>query len=216
MQSDPRWVRRFDSLLAILIACVTVMSAVVAWRATIAGDSAGNADFDGLSAAINYEESSALNAGATYQQYRAYTRYLLNDVLGDTLWEEGQEAPEDQAEQLSRERIAAYDQTLIDIDFFTSRYLANDGTYDRDRQLDALMADAEREEDLNAAPHFTEADRQYAKSRLQIAMLIALAFALWFYTLAAEIRHVVRYPLALLGLLAMTVAIVGSAAIEFF
>ncbi|HMO59298.1 MAG TPA: hypothetical protein PKA05_18530 [Roseiflexaceae bacterium] len=210
------WNRRFETILAILIALVTVMSAVAAWRAAIAGDAAGNADFDGLSAAISYEEARALNASTSYQQYRAYTRYLLNNTLGDLLWDDGQQASAEEASILRRDRLLAYDQMLIDVDFFESRYINRDGAYDRDRQFDALMADSERNDDLNPLPHFQEADRQYTKSRLQIAMLIFLASALWFFTLAAEIKHVIRYPLATLGLMAMCVAIVGSAAIEFF
>ena len=53
---------RFKTAMAFMIAFVTVMSAVAAWRASLAAGDASNADVNGLAATINLEESQALNS----------------------------------------------------------------------------------------------------------------------------------------------------------
>ena len=51
-------------------------------------------------------------------------------------------------------------------------------------------------------------------SRLTVAMLIVMAFALLFYTLASELRHRTRYGLAMLGTLCMAVGVAGAVIIQ--
>ncbi|HZY40479.1 MAG TPA: hypothetical protein VFF59_00605, partial [Anaerolineae bacterium] len=74
---------RFTTLVAIMIALVALIGAVVAWRASVAEDASGDADYAGLRAAINVEETRALNASTAYAQYGAYVTYQRNSALGD-------------------------------------------------------------------------------------------------------------------------------------
>jgi hypothetical protein len=212
--NSPRWIKRFEISVSILTAVVTMLSAVVAWRAAIAGDAAGNADFSGIGAAINLQESRTLNSSIAYQQYRAFTSYFRNNELGNAMADALGTASSDETKIIERDRALNLDQTIIDQDFFETRYLNPDGTYAIQRQLSEAEAEDAQSKDIDPDPYFMLADRLRAKSNLMVAMLIIMAGSLWFYTLASEIKHSIRYPFALIGLLCMLVGIIGTFAIE--
>ncbi|MDZ4720992.1 MAG: hypothetical protein SH847_21240 [Roseiflexaceae bacterium] len=212
--NSPRWVKRFEISVSILTALVTMLSAVVAWRAAIAGDAAGNADFSGLAASINQQESVTLNSSKTYQQYRAFTSYFRNNELGNALANDLSSASSDERRIMERDRALSLNQTIVDQYFFETRYLNPDGTYAVQRQLSEAEAEDAQRKDIDPEPHFTEADRLRVKSNLMVGLLIIMAGSLWFYTMASEIKHAIRYPLALIGLLCMMVGLIGTFIIE--
>ncbi len=218
--TDERWVKRFNATVSILTALVTILSAVIAWRAAIAGDTAGNADFAGIGATLNQQASHTLSSSTVYQQYRAFTTYLRNNELGNAiasdLDDKAKSYDDPQRSALGEQRTASWDQTLVDNGFFETRYLRSDGTYDVQRQLGELEAEDALKQDTDPDPHFAQADLMRAKANLLVGMLIIMAFALWFYTLASEIKHAVRYPLAALGLICMLTGALGTVAIEVF
>ena len=59
MESKAERSQRLETVVAILIAVVTVIGAVVAWRSSVADDGAGDADFAGLRASVRSEETRA-------------------------------------------------------------------------------------------------------------------------------------------------------------
>jgi hypothetical protein len=212
------FVRRFEITISILTALVTILSAVVAWRAALAGDDAGNADFSGISAALNREESRTLNNATAYQQYRAFTTYLRNNEVGQQIYtdlgDEQKNYSDQQRETITDEQNASWNQILVDQDFFETRHLRADGSYDLQRQIGESEAEDAQRKDIDPEPHFALSDRLRAKSNLLVGMLIVMAGSLWFYTMASEIKHSIRYPIAVLGLLCMVVGSVGTIAIE--
>ncbi|HLF26594.1 MAG TPA: hypothetical protein VJG32_09665 [Anaerolineae bacterium] len=198
---------RFKSLVALLLAFVTVMGAVAAWRAAVASDAASNADFSGLAATLNTEETRALNSVTVYEHYRAYTDYLRHNELGNVIADDLPDASDSQAELLDRQMTEAWDlATEIQGSFFPNRYLDPDGNYDTQRELEEEYADAGQQKDLNPEPHFTLSDRLRNKSTTLVSVLIVLAVSLLLYTLAETIDHIVRYALAAGG----TLFLVGS------
>ena len=76
---------RFDVWTSILIAVVTICSALTVWRANAASVQAGNADFNGLSATIRAQEARIANAVTAYEHMRAFTTYYRYDVLADKI-----------------------------------------------------------------------------------------------------------------------------------
>lgn len=215
--NPPRWVRRFEVTVSILTALVTIISAMIAWRAALASDAAGNADFAGMGAALNREEARILSSATTYQQYRAFTNYLRNNEIGNEINAAIDTAPEDQRDALASQRRSSWDQITIDSNFFSTRYLRSDSegeTYDTERQLGESAANAAQQKDVDPDSHFNLADRLRAKSNLLVGMLIIMAGALWFYTMAGEIKHGIRYLIAFLGLLCMLVGVIGTIVIE--
>ncbi len=101
---------RFTTVIAIMIALVALIGALVAWRASVAEDASGDADYAGLRAAINVEETRALNATTAYAQYGAYVTYQRNSAIGDLLVDDMDEAAtEDEALILNSQRADAHD-----------------------------------------------------------------------------------------------------------
>jgi len=60
---------------AILIAFITVFAALVAWRASVAGDATGDADYDGLKAVVASEEVHTLATVEALVHAQAYANY---------------------------------------------------------------------------------------------------------------------------------------------
>ena len=85
---------------------------------------------------------------------------------------------------------------------------------DRSDRLIESEAEAAQQKDIDPTPHFTLADRLRAKSNLMVGMLIIMAGALWFYTMAGEIKHPIRYGLAALGVICMLMGMIGAISIK--
>jgi hypothetical protein len=207
---------RFKTIDALLIAFVTMIGAVVAWRAALAADAANNADANGLAATINAEETRALNLVTAYEHYRAYTDYLRYNELGNTIYDDLSSASAEQFDILDRQKTEAWDLAteLQESSFFRSRYLDREGNYDTARELDELQADAARQKDLNPDPHFALSDRLRAKSTTLVSILIPLAAALWCLTLAESLTHNVKYLLAGGGTLLLAASIIALIVVE--
>ncbi|CAG0935397.1 hypothetical protein TFLX_04235 [Thermoflexales bacterium] len=174
---------RFMTIVAIMIAVVAVIGAIVAWRASVADDASGDADYGGLRAAINAEETRALNASTAYTHYGAYVTYLRYNNLGDLIVTDMEQTTEEEAVRLNRQRADAHDIALANERLFPQRFLNRNGSYSVQRELGELWADAARDRDLNPEPQFAEADRLRTKSNALLAVVGVLGLALVFYTL---------------------------------
>jgi hypothetical protein len=206
---------RIKTVVAVLLAAVTVMGAVVAWRAAVASDEAGNADFSGLAATLNAEEARALNAIAGYEDLRAYTDYVRYNEMGNALADALTDAPEDEQTALERQMREAWDlATEIQDRFFENRYVNADGKYDLPRELDELWADDTLDKDVFPEPYFTRSDQLRAKSTSLVSILIALGVALVLFTLATALTKVIRYILVAGGTLILLGSVVAVIVIE--
>ena len=207
---------RFKIAVALLIALVTVIGAIVAWRAALAADAAGNADADGLAATLNAEETRVLNCVTTYEHYRAYTMYLRYNELGNAISNDLSAAGDAEAPALDRQMRESWDlATELQGSFFDSRYLdPQDGSYDTQRELEGLFADAARQSDVNPEPHLARADRMRAKSTTLIGLLTVLAASLLSFTLAESTTSRLRFVLAGGGGLLLIASVVALFVIE--
>ena len=79
---------RIGTVVAILIAIVTVLAALVTWRSSVAQDGAGDEALAGERAALNVEQTRALNYVNAYESYGDYTTYKRYMALGDLIEEE--------------------------------------------------------------------------------------------------------------------------------
>lgn len=212
----------FQTAIAVLIALVAVVSAVVAARAAILADEASTADSDGLDAVINVAAVRALSSADLYQHYTAYTDYVRYKLLGSILSEDtanqvvGTEDAESDplTRELSNRREEAFDLASTSQFFFVTRYLDQDGGYDREHELGEAWAEAGRWQDLNPESHFAWADQARERSTRLVGTIIVFAVALWFYTLANGVKHWLKYGLALAGLGSFIVGVVLIIQIE--
>ena len=184
---------RLETYVAIVIALITVAGALVAWRASVAADSAGDADNGGLRAMLNVEETRASNTVNAYEAYGAYVSYQRYQRLGDLL------EADPAAADLEAERAAARDLALANQGLFPNKFLNRNGTYDLSRQLGEMWADASRVKDLNPEPQFQAADQLRARSNWLLADVGFLALGLVFLTLVEAAAGRLQYLLAGLG-----------------
>jgi hypothetical protein len=208
---------RLQTLVAILIALVALVGAIVAWRASVAADEAGGADFAGLNATLNAEQTRTLDHTNLYTNYRTYTTYLRYTELGNLLAGEMETAPEEEALILDQQRAEAYDSATAVQSFFPNRYLNPDGSYNLQRELGESWAEAGQEKDLNPEPHFQTADQMRAKSNRLIGVLIVLGVSLVFYTLADALNPALkgtRYSLITGGTLFMLISVIVTIMVE--
>lgn len=206
-----------ETFTAILLALVTVIGAVVAWRASVAADGAGDADFAGLRAAVNAEETRALNAVNAYEHYGAFTAYQRYNALGDLLAEAETTASDDELDVLESQRADMHDLALANQSLFPNKFLNRDGTqYFLQRELGELWADAAKEKDLNPGPQFVEADQLREKSNRLLLAVTILGLSLVFFTLVEPASARLQYVMLGLGGLAALVGIAVAVFVEFF
>jgi len=209
---------RMETMVAILIAVVTVIGALVAWRASVAADGAGDADFAGLQASLNAEETQALNYVNAYEHYGAYVAYERNLNLGNAIANDLNTAPpanEDEAFWLDRQRAEAFDIARANQDLFPNRFLNRDGTYSVQRELGEGWADAKREKDLNPDPHYTEADSLRLKTNLLLATISILGVGLVFFTLVESVGEKLRWVMLGLAIVFSVAGTLAALVVEF-
>lgn len=206
---------RLTTLVAILIAVATVLGAIVAWRASVAADGAGDADFAGLRATVNLEETRSLAAVTAYEDYRAFTSYRRYENLGNALVEEQNQATAAIADALEAPRLNAHDLALANQQLFPNKFLNRDGSYALQREIGEIFADAAKEKDLQPTPQYAEADVLRTKSNQLLLAVTILAVALVFYTLVETVSGRLQYVMVSIGLLCMVAGSVMAIMVEF-
>lgn len=181
---------RFKSVVAVLVAVVTVLGASAVCLAAVAVSSAGDMDFSGLDISIRAQKAEIINHINAYEHYRAFTDYLRYDELGYQV--------DDVAEQNEAWGVAE----AIRYEFFNSRYLSTDRLfYDITRELNSEWAEDTQQEDLNPQPYFDEADTLRVISSSRAGMMIVFAVSFWFLTLAQATEKSIKYLWISLGVL---------------
>jgi hypothetical protein len=221
---------RLSTLVALLIAAVSVTGAVVTWRASVSADGAGDADVAGIRATINLTETNALAAVKGYSDYASFTDYYkyreTSKQLEKELTELTADATEGQADALNNELADTYDLTVASGMAFPNDYLNRDGTYALSRQTGEYVANASREKDINPQPSFDEADglRSHTNRLLDglrshtnrlLITLSVLVVALVFYTLIeASENKKFKYLLLVAGTGIFVAGTIGAYLVE--
>jgi hypothetical protein len=211
--------KRFKNFASIMIAVVTVLGAAAACLGSVAINQAGNADFDGITAAINVQKATLANEVTAYEHYRAYTTYYRYNELGILLYDESLKPASDVERDylLGNLQREVWGLALgLQYTFFPPRYLNPDGSYNIQRELDETWADAAAQADLNPEPYFLLADALRTKALLFTGVLITLGFAFWFFTAAEISEHLIKYLFAGIGLVLTVLSLGAGLTIEFF
>jgi hypothetical protein len=210
---------RLSTLVALLIAVVSVTGAVVTWRASVSADGAGDADVAGVRATINLTETNTLAAVKGYSDYASFVDYYKYRETSAQLEEElsglPTDATEDQAAALNNELADTYDLTVAASSAFPNDYLNRDGTYNLSRQTGEYLANASREKDINPQPSFDEADALRSHTNRLLITLSVLVVALVFYTLieASESKKI-KYLLLFAGTGIFLAGTIGAYLVE--
>lgn len=213
----------FKTLLAGLMALVAILSALMAWRASVASSMAAVANALGLSAALNAETTRSLESARLYRHYAAYTDLVRYQELGrllDLALLEGSgwltDSPtETVSPDLAVRRDEALDTAASRQFFLLPRYLRPDG-YDGQREFGEAWAEAARRQDLNPEPHFVQAESWRAKTGWLVGALAVESAALFCFTLANALQQRARYAVALAGLLPLLAGLALAVRAEWF
>ena len=215
--------RHFETVVAIWIAIVTVTGAFVAWRASTVGSSAADAARQGILSAVSRERVQTDNRTRLYNDLRIFTEYVQNQEMASLLRQDAQKLTEmgqtEQVEPLAQEADVYEDLADSAYGFLDyPQYVKEDNegrkTYDAEGYLQASLAIEARTQDLNPDDDFQEADRLHLQGQRLVEIVIVLAVALLFLTLAQITQSFLRYVFVTIGLFAFLVALVIGAVIE--
>lgn len=201
----------FRTIMAIFIAVVTVVGALIAWRASILSEVAADADFAGITAIINREEALTVGTSRGYERYRAYTDYMINQTILNELESADQSAIFEDA------RVASNNSMANSRQYFEINYLKRDGSYDLERDMATHFADASLKNTLDPESFYAEAEQVRGWVQALVADFLMLALALLCFTIAEalhESRTILRYTFASLGVLALTGGILVALMLE--
>jgi hypothetical protein len=191
---------------AILIALVTVLAALVAWRASVAGDAAGDNDYDGLRSLVSVQEVQTLGTVEAYVHSQAYANYRRYDETATTLDEELEEASGKEAVDLRRKKREA--EVLVDakLKMFPNKFIerqakSDQSSYNARREIGQYVANQSRTRDLAPDPHFAAAEAYRTKTERLLLGVVFLTLSLVCLTLVEAFEGGARKASFVLGLL---------------
>jgi hypothetical protein len=202
----------FDAMVAILIAVVTVIGALVTWRAAVAADTASDTDFAGMKAVVSYHSTVSLSTMNAYENLRNFIEYKRLGDLGNLLEADltviTDTTEYDRVERQKEEAFYLQEYARI---FFPNQYVNKTGEgqfmYDVKRNLGELIADAARTDNLDFQPLFVSADDYRGKSSLLIVAVTILSLGLVILTIIGSVG---KNTQKLLLVMAILIALAGS------
>jgi tetratricopeptide (TPR) repeat protein len=220
-----------------MIALVTILAAVIAWRSALAGTFAGNAEDEGLLASLTRQETVTITTLRANQHKNAYLQYKRYDLLAKVAALDGRLDRGTDEEILARLRPIQeqFDLATTNKGFFPVKYitkldapeaaggetdpaaviaLADAEFYDVEREIAEEVADVARNKDLVPEPKFSEADALRDKSVALIATLILLAISLWLFAAAETVSHWIKWVWAVGGGIFLVIGSAAAWAIE--
>jgi hypothetical protein len=184
-------------VVAVLIAVVSMVSAGVIWRASMAQSNATGADRAGLITTVQYEAAYANTVSKLYGEAHYATQHARYQARAAALQALGDAAARNEAEWVKQFVVT----NLANLSPLTAdpAYRTAEGGLDLDaRMTDLRAADADLR-DLDPQQDFNAADRSYRESQVLVSTVIVFAVALFFLTLAQITRHKIRLALAAIG-----------------
>lgn len=176
---------RFSTFVSILIALVSVVGAILAWRVAVASSDASSADTQGLLAEVD-QADVALQTSITVLGHKAvYLSFVVNRTLSAKLAALG---PDYRAYSRAFDWAASYG-----LYYVPANYLDRNENLDFERDAGETASNFALRRDTNPSPHYSAADRARDKARWLLGDLIWFGGALLALTLADAIRHPLRY-----------------------
>jgi len=209
---------RFKTVVAFLIAIVSIVGAALAYRVALAAGNAANADVAGIVSSVSLHQARVASEAELYRDLGAYLQVRIHDQLSHDLNTERDQYPSGDpardrlwGEGWTETRVA---EAYLDEIYFPPEHIRSDGSYDEQAALDINIAHRALEADFNREEHFVEANRLRAKVQWLIGVALILTVTLLFYTLAEVITHAIKYLFLVLGTATFIIVIIGTLMIE--
>jgi predicted nucleic acid-binding Zn ribbon protein len=209
---------RFKILVAFLIAIVSIVGAVLAFRITLAAGNAADEDVAGIVSSVNLHQARVASKADLYRDLGAYLQVRIHDQLSHDLIAQRDRYP---SEDPIRDQLwdEGWTETYVAEGYLAQlnlspEYLRSDGSYDEQAYLDIQGAEWALRAEFNREGHFAEAERLRTKVQLLMGVAFILVMALFFYTLAEVVTHAVKYVFVALGSGVFAIALVAMLVIE--
>lgn len=184
--SDP-----FRTVVSVLIAVVTVVGAIIAWRTTVALGDAGGDRTSGLLALVEKEDATTRASSTVLAILNSYVAYVRDDSLAEAYQSLADANPE--RTDLSNSASALQNAADYALNQIPPKYLDRNNNLDRQRLLGEHIAEYSLDKDVEPQAHFAAADTSRAKAESLFISFILLGVALVLLTLADAIENPLRY-----------------------
>lgn len=174
---------RMDVVIAVLIALVSLTTALAAWRTNIVGSSAAQANRQGLIDAVKKGAAQNQSWRRLYEEAGYTATFAMESAAAEAM-----EASEDEALQAAAKNMRQYLlpslQLLSEPLGTQEKYLRSDGTYDLEKRLADLEAEDPDSLAIDPAASFELADRYASEQRWLTIGTVLLAISLFWLGLA--------------------------------
>lgn len=189
---------RLEIFIAAMIALASITTALVTWRASMAGSQAGDAIRQGLIDAVKQQASTNENWKKTYEEGGYAQTYAATLAQIEAFEKSGESAAEAQAKNLRQYLLPSlqlFSQTLT----ADAKYLKSDGTYDLELRFADLQAQSPSS-GLDPEASFKMADIYGAEQRWLTMDIVLLAISLFWLAFAELNTGRSRFFTLLIGL----------------
>ena len=202
----------FGTLVAALIALVTVIGAITTWRVASIFDDAGSADSAGIRALTNKEDATTRATILLIEHLTAYAAYVQNHSLADT-YDAFARANPGQIDFSVYAGAFRYAENQA-WNAIPQAYIDREGQLDQKRDLGEHIAQDARSIDVESQPHFARADANRQKARWLFLTIVLYSLVLILLTTADAVGNRLRYLFFAGGLILFTIAILAGALVE--
>jgi hypothetical protein len=174
---------RLDVVIGVLIALISLTTALAAWRTNVVGSSAADANRLGLLNALKKGAAQNENWHKLYEEAGYTATFAMESAAADAM-----EASEDESLKAAAKNVRQYLlpslQLLSEPLGTQEKYLKSDGTYDLEKRFADLEAEAPDLLALDPEASFALADRYASEQRWLTIGTVLLAISLFWLGLA--------------------------------
>ncbi|MBI5840684.1 MAG: hypothetical protein HZB19_11340 [Chloroflexi bacterium] len=212
MKVFDRFKARFEIFNAILIAVVSLTTALSVWRTNVIGSDAADESRQGLIDAVKKQAFGNENARKAYEEAGFAFQYAVKQAEAEALNKSNDPAAKDRAANVEQYLLPNM-QLLASPLASDEKYQNPDGTYNLQMLLEDMAA--EDESQLNPQALFKRADTLYSQKRWLVVGSILLALSLFWLTLAEISAERFRAWEFAIGLGTYLLGMAWSFAVEF-
>jgi hypothetical protein len=174
---------RMDVLIAVLIALVSLTTALAAWRTNVVGSNAAEANRQGLIDALKKGAAKNEDWRKVYEEAGYAASFAVESAAADAMESSKDESLQAEAKNL-RQYLLPSLKLLSEPLGTQEKYLKSDGTFDIEKRLTDLEAEAPDLLALDPAASFRLSDRYSSEQRWLTIGTVLLAISLLWLGLA--------------------------------
>jgi hypothetical protein len=199
--TENKWLKpeRLDIVIAVLIALVSLTTALAAWRTNVVGSSAADANRQGLIDAVKKGAGQNEDWRKVYEEAGYATGFAIESAAADAMDASGDETYRSTARNL-RQYLLPSLQLLAEPLGTQEKYLQPDGTFNIEKRFADLEAEAPDLQALDPAASFELAERYSSEQRWLTIGTVLFAVSLFWLGMAEILTGRARVINLMIGL----------------